>query len=370
MSLSIVIFPDTYEVQVPYTSSRSPSETLPKLTGKICIVSSRAFECQSIELELRGDLLVDHQTSFDVLNNLIEGLPPPITLQHHEVELSTHKFEIGHTIVEFSMPLSKKIPPSYEGLFVVSREGVTSPNQLGICAEETHLANDHVSVCSYNQFIQYTLTAKMKYKKWMKSASIKSASCSLKFNTTASLDTFPLRSHECSIPDTLSTKVMIPSAAVAGGDRIPIQMVVHEGTAIDQRIKVQIWQIEKSSSFVSGPKRKYRLQYETSTSIATLQNIFYLRVPSHLASAFKVESNAAKAEVYHIIKFILDCTAIDAPVCVDVPIKIVGVSSSPVNHEDSHDRLPVYQERDETLPTYEWCSTEEPFTNPQISSRS
>ncbi|KAI8582742.1 hypothetical protein K450DRAFT_278042 [Umbelopsis ramanniana AG] len=339
MSLSILIFPDTYEVQVPYISSRCPLETPPKLTGKICIVSSRAFECQSIELELRGDLLVDHQTSFDVLNNLIEGLPPPITLLHHDVELSTHKFEKGHTIVEFSMPLSKKLPPSYEGLFV---------------------------------FIQYTLTAKMKCKKWMTSASIKSASCSLKFNTTSSLDSFPLRSHECSIPDTLSTKVMIPSAAVAGGDKIPIQMVVHQGTPVHQSIKVQIWQIEKSSSFVSGPKRKYRLQYETSTSIATLQNIFYLRVPSNLASAFKVESNAAKAEVYHIIKFIMDCTAIDAPVCVDVPIKIVGVSSSPVNHGDhsNHDRLPVYQERDETLPTYEWCSTEEPFTNPQISSRS
>lgn len=122
MSLSILIFPDTYEVQVPYASSRLPEETA-NLTGKICIVSSRAFECQSIELELRGDLLVDHQTSFDVLNNLIEGLPPPIVLIHHEVELSTHKFEIGHTIVEFSMPLSKKLPPSYEGLFVVSEYG-------------------------------------------------------------------------------------------------------------------------------------------------------------------------------------------------------------------------------------------------------
>jgi hypothetical protein len=122
MSLSILIFPDTYEVQVPYVSSRLPEETA-NLTGKICIVSSRAFECQSIELELRGDLLVDHQTSFDVLNNLIEGMPPPIALLHHEVELPSHKFEIGHTIVEFSMPLSKKLPPSYEGLFVVSEYG-------------------------------------------------------------------------------------------------------------------------------------------------------------------------------------------------------------------------------------------------------
>jgi hypothetical protein len=134
MSLSILIFPDTYEVQVPYVSSRFPAET-PKLTGKICIVSSRAFECQSIELELRGDLLVDHQTSFDILNNLIEGLPPPITLLHHEVELSTHKFEIGHTIVEFSMPLSKKIPPSYEGLFVVSGRKAESARHL--CGRDT-----------------------------------------------------------------------------------------------------------------------------------------------------------------------------------------------------------------------------------------
>jgi hypothetical protein len=222
----------------------------------------------------------------------------------------------------------------------------------------------------YNQFIQYTLTAKMKYKKWMKVASIKSASCSLKFNTTTSPDSFPLRSHECSIPDTLSTKVLIPSAAVAGGDKIPIQMVVDQGTPVRQSIKVQIWQIEKSSSFVSGPRRKYRLQYETSTSIASLQNIFYLRVPSNLASAFKVESNAAKAEVYHIIKFIIECTSMDTPVCVDVPIKIVGMCLSPVNHDEHsiHDGLPVYQERDETLPTYEWCSNEEAFTNPQISS--
>jgi hypothetical protein len=165
---------------------------------------------------------------------------------------------------------------------------------------------------------------------------------------------------------------MIPSAAVAGGDKIPIQMVVHQGTPVRQSIKIQIWQIERSSSFVSGPRRKYRLQYETSTSLATLQNIFYLRVPSNLASAFKVESNAAKAEVYHIIKFIIECASIDAPVCVDVPIKIVGISTSPVNHDEhsNHDRLPVYQERDENLPAYEWCTNEEAFTNPQISSLS
>lgn len=212
----------------------------------------------------------------------------------------------------------------------------------------------------------------MKYKKWMTSASIKSASCSLRFSTTTSLSSFPLRSHECSIPDTISTKVMIPSAAVAGGDKIPIQMVLHQGAPVCQSIKIQIWQIERSSSFVSGPRRKYRLQYETSTSVATLQNIFHLRVPANLASAFKVESNAAKAEVYHIIKFIIECTSIDAPVCVDVPIKIVGISTSPVNHDEhsNHDRLPVYQERDETLPAYEWCSNEEAFSNPQISSLS
>jgi hypothetical protein len=210
----------------------------------------------------------------------------------------------------------------------------------------------------------------MKYRKWMTSASIKSSSCNLKFITTTSRDSFPLKNHECSIPDKISTQVTMPSAAVAGDDKVPIQMVIRNGTPVGQSIKVQIWQIEKSSSFVYGPKRKYRLQYETQTSLPSLQNIFYLRIPSNLTSAFKVESNAAKAEVYHIVKFIIECTDIGAPVCVDVPLKIIGICTPHENNDDqsNHDRLPVYQERDETLPTYEWCSNEEAFTNPQITS--
>jgi hypothetical protein len=118
MNLSIVIFPDSYEVQVPYTTSGVAPTA--HLTGKLCIITSRAVECQSIELELRGDLLVDHKTSFDVLNNLMEGMPPPVVHIHHEVELPLRRFEVGHNIVEFSMPLSKKMPPSYQGIYVVS----------------------------------------------------------------------------------------------------------------------------------------------------------------------------------------------------------------------------------------------------------
>lgn len=129
MNLSILLFPDSYEVYVPYGSSSGTPQS--HLTGKLCIVTSRAIECQAIELELRGDLLVDHRTSFDVLNNLIEGMPPPVVHIHHEIELPIRKFEIGHTIVDFSMPLSKRMPPSYEGSYVVSPNPTTARQQCG-----------------------------------------------------------------------------------------------------------------------------------------------------------------------------------------------------------------------------------------------
>lgn len=221
--------------------------------------------------------------------------------------------------------------------------------------------------------MEYSLCAKMRYRKWMTTSSIRSSLCSLKIKTISMnpIGSFPLKPHSCSIEDKLCTEIMSPSAAVAGGEKVPIQLVVHNGTPVGQSITIQVWQIEKSSSLVSRPKKKYQLQHETRCSISSLEDTFYLSMPPHLTSAFKAESNCAKAEVYHLIKLIMHCADFDSPVCVDVPIKIIGVSSQPITGNDeymNHERLPVYEERDQSLPAYEWFSSQESFQNTQVTS--
>lgn len=214
----------------------------------------------------------------------------------------------------------------------------------------------------------------MRYRKWMTTSSVKSSICNLKIKPTSldPLGSFPLKSHLCNIEDKLHTEIMTPSAAVAGGEKVPIQLVVRNGTPVGPSITIQVWQVEKSSCFVSGPKKKHRLQYETRCPLSSLEDTFYLSLPNHLTSAFKTESNCAKAEVYHLIKFIMSCAEFDSPVCVDVPIKVIGVSNQPTNHHNAEhqDRLPVYEERDRTLPAYEWLSSDESFQNTEVPSTS
>ncbi|KAJ2963794.1 hypothetical protein NQZ79_g1218 [Umbelopsis isabellina] len=327
MNLSLLIFPDSYEVLLPCSFSRNSS--VPRLTGKLCIIASRPIECQSIELELRGDLTVDHQTSFDVLNNLIEGTPPPIVHIYHEVAVPAQKLQVGHTIIEYSIPLVKKMPPSYEGSYAS---------------------------------VDYTLGAKMRYRKWMAISSLKSALCSLKFKYAPLQTTgaFSVRSHSCCIQDKLELEAVTPTAAIAGGEGMPIELNFRNGTRLGLSITAQIWQIEKSASYLSGPKRKNRLQYETRSQLNGLEETISMSLPSNLSTSFKVESTCSRVEVYHLIKLIMNCDEFTSAVCIDIPIKIIGITNR-IMHRDNfslHELLPAYEGRDSTLPDYEWFPEE------------
>jgi hypothetical protein len=171
---------------------------------------------------------------------------------------------------------------------------------------------------------------------------------------------FSVRAHTCCIQDKLELEAVTPTAAIAGGEGMQIQLNFRNGTRLGLSITAQIWQIEKSTSYLSGPRRKNRLQYETRSQLNDLEETLSISLPSNLSTTFKIESTCSRVEVYHLIKLIMNCDEFTSAVCIDIPINIIGVTNR-IMHRDElsfHELLPAYEGRDSTLPEYDWFPDE------------